>query len=226
MTWNTNLAAAAIAVPVAALSGLPPVAPAAGTAASAAPASAVARYPGGYQGIALAGGRAGGGPLTPESIGSSVAHPRLPLPRRAAGAPSRGDHQVTIKVLNRNGRAPADADVSYAILTALNGSDDYNWTVSNGTAAGQVPAGRYSVLAYVTTPGRRKSLTAIYRPEVAVTGNTTLTLDARRGQRVHVTADNPRARPVPEGGMALIDRKSAVPSRWWRRSRSRASPRT
>ncbi|MGH3409384.1 MAG: hypothetical protein ACRDRJ_43860 [Streptosporangiaceae bacterium] len=44
-------------------------------------------------------------------------------------------------MLNRNGRAPADADVSYAILTALNGSDDYNWTVSNGTAAGQVPAG-------------------------------------------------------------------------------------
>ncbi len=110
-------------------------------------------------------------------------------------------------MLNRNGRAPADADVSYAILTALNGSDDYNWTVSNGTAAGQVPAGQYSVLAYVTTPGRRKSLTAIYLPEVAVTGNTTLTLDARRGRRVRVTADNPQARPVPEGGMALIDQK-------------------
>jgi hypothetical protein len=208
VTWNTSLAAAAIAVPVAALSGLPPAAPAAGTAAGAAPASAaVARYPSGYPGIALAGGRAGGGPLTPESIWSSVARPRLPRPRRAAGAPSRGDDQVTINVLNRNGRAPADADVSYAILTALNGSDDYNWTVSNGTAAGQVPAGQYSVLAYVTTPGRRKSLTAIYLPDVAVTGDTTLTLDARRGRRIRVTADNPQARPVPEGGMALIDQK-------------------
>ena len=213
MTWNTSLAAAAIAVPVAALSGLPPVVPAAGAAAATAPAPAVTAIPAvprflnGYAGIALAGGRADRAPLTPESIWSSVARPRLPLRRRSAGAPSRSDHPVTIKVLNRDGRAPADADVSYAILTALNGSDDYNWTVRNGTAAGEVPAGRYSVLAYVTTPGRPKSLTAIYLPDVAVTASTTLTLDARKGQRVRVTADNPQARPGAAGGVALIYQK-------------------
>jgi hypothetical protein len=213
LTWNTSLAAAAIAVPVAALSGLPPVVPAAGAAAATAPAPAVTAIPAvprflnGYAGIALAGGRADRAPLTPESIWSSVARPRLPLRRRSAGAPSRSDYPVTIKVLNRDGRAPADADVSYAILTALNGSDDYNWTVRNGTAAGEVPAGRYSVLAYVTTPGRPKSLTAIYLPDVAVTASTTLTLDARKGQRVRVTADNPQARPAPAGGVALIYQK-------------------
>jgi len=208
LTWNTSLAAMAIAVPVAALPWLPPFPPAAGAVAAPAPVvSAASRYPDGYSGVALAGWRADRAPLTPASIWSSVARPRLPFGRRSAGAPVRGDHEVTIKVLNRDGRAPADADVSYAILTALNGSDDSNWTVRNGIATAEVPAGRYSVLAYVTTPGPRKSFTAIYLPDVSVTGNTALTLDARRGQLIRVTADNPRAQPAHDAEMALIYQK-------------------
>jgi hypothetical protein len=198
LTWKTSLAAAVITIPVAALPWMLPVAPA---AAAPATTPAPAR---GYAGIELTGGHADRAPMTPQSIWSTVARPRLPFRGRVAGAPDRSDDKVTIKVLNRRGRAPASADVSYAILTALNGSDDYNLTVRNGTATGHVPAGRYSALAYVITPGGQKSFTAIYRPEVAVTGNTALTLDARQGQRIRLTTDNPQARPVPEGGMALI----------------------
>jgi hypothetical protein len=205
LTWKTSLAATAVAIPVGALTCLPSLAPA-GAAAATAPGATVApfpHHPSGYAGTELAGGRA---PMTPESIWSSVARPRLLFGRRAATT-AAGPDKITIKVLNRNGRAPADADVSYAILTALNGSDDYNLTVRNGTATGHVPAGRYSALAYVITPGGRKSFTAIYRPEVAVTRSTALTLDARLGQRIRIATDNPRARPAPGGGMALIYQK-------------------
>jgi hypothetical protein len=197
LTWKTSLAAVAIAIPVAAQPWPPAV-------------NALPRQVTGYPGTELAGGRADRAPMTPESIWSSVARPRLPLRRLAADAPGRGsdsvdtNDKVTIKVLDRRGLTPANADVSYAILTALNGSDDYNLTVRNGTATGEVPAGRYSVLAYVVTPGGQKSLTAIYRPVVAVTGNTALTLDARQGRRIRLTTDNPQARAVNEGAMALI----------------------
>ncbi len=204
MTWKTTLVAAAIAIPAAAIpaAALPwmlPVAP-----AGAAPATTVPRRLTGYAGIELNGGPGQHAPMTPESIWSTVARPRLPFGHRNAGTPDRSNDKITIKVLNRRGRAPADADVSYAILTALNGSDDYNLTVRNGTATGHVPAGRYSALTYVITPGGQKSFTAIYRPQVAVTGNTALTLDARLGQRIRLTTDNPQARPVRNGGMALI----------------------
>ena len=199
MTWKTSLVAAATAIPAAALPWMLPA------AAGAAPAPATVPAPArGYAGIEMTGGHADRAPMTPQSIWSTVARPRLPFRHRIAGPPDRGNDKITIKVLNRRGQAPADADVSYAILTALNGSDAYNLTVRNGTATGHVPAGRYSALAYVITPGARKSFTAIYRPEVAVTGNTALTLDARLGQRIRLTTDNPQARPVPEGGMALI----------------------
>jgi hypothetical protein len=212
LTWKTSLAAVAIAVPVAAQPWLQPAASAQAATTSAAPPAVTefARQLTGYPGIELAGGGVDRDPMTPASIWSSVAHPRLPRWRRVAGASGRGsasvatNDKVTIKVLDRRGRAPANADVSYAILTALNGSDDYNLTVRNGTATGEVPAGRYSVLAYVVTPGGQKSLTAIYRPIVAVTGNIALTLDARPGRRISLTTDNPRARAVNEGAMALI----------------------
>jgi len=204
LTWKTSLAAVAIAIPVATQPWPQPAAPAQAARAAAAPSAVTVlpRQHSGYTRTELVGGRADRAPMTPQSIWSSVVHPRLPLRLGVAGK-----DKITIKVLDRRGQAPANANVSYAILTALNGSDDYNLTVRNGTATGEVPAGRYSVLAYVVTPDGQKSFTAIYRPVVAVTGNTALTLDARQGRRIHLTTDNPQARLSAGDGMALIYQK-------------------
>jgi hypothetical protein len=169
----------------------------------------VLQYPNGYRGTEVVG-RPGGRPaLTPASISPSTPHSSMSFTPLAVHATGENDHKLTVKVLDRSGKAPADANVSYVILTALDGSNYINATVTNGVATGQVPAGAYSILTYVTTPGAQKSLTAVYLPDVAISKDTALTLDARLAQRVQITADNAQARPVPEGGVARIDQKIA-----------------
>jgi hypothetical protein len=222
LTWKISLAVVAVALPIAPLSAPVPAAPA-GRAAVAPASSTVPRYPNGYRGMALIGRPPGRPPLTPQSIRSSASLSGLPFARVPASATGTSDHRVTIKVLNRRGRAPANPDVSHAILTALDGSAVFNFRIRNGTASGEVPAGKYSVLTYVITPGSRKSFTAVYLPDVSVTRNMALTLDARLGRRIRITADNASARPTNNGGaMALIyqdiggtqQQVAAFPAKW------------
>ncbi|MFD0899636.1 hypothetical protein [Actinomadura sediminis] len=89
--------------------------------------------------------------------------------RAAAGVP------VRIRVIDREGRAPA---ATYVTLIPLDGSPGFGAEVTDGYLEGVVPDGRYAVTAQVRTG---ESTTLVHLPDVRP-GD--LALDARAGVRV------------------------------------------
>lgn len=144
-------------------------------------------------------------PVPPQNGRSqSLAKPRLvgkpmrrakPLSTRsfAATAP-----KVTIDVLDRNGTPPATADADSVLFIPLDDGDWLSADLQDGHAEGTLPSGQYAVSAYVrTTEGNgTTSTTLIYLSKVSITGDTSLTLDARKGRPIQAAVDRSDARTV------------------------------
>ncbi|MES9536724.1 hypothetical protein [Actinomadura sp. NPDC000600] len=103
-------------------------------------------------------------------------HGERPRPvRPLASARLAKGEQVSITVLDRDGKAPEEVFVT---LAPLDGGDWLGGTVVNGRLESEVPAGRYAVMAWVPTG---TSNTLVYLPDVQP-GD--LVLDAREGRPI------------------------------------------
>ncbi|MGV9777457.1 PA domain-containing protein [Streptosporangium sp. NPDC003464] len=104
--------------------------------------------------------------------------------------------ELTVDITNRDGQ-PAGGRTTVDIMNV----DDKNVyfesgiPVEDGRATVRVPAGNYSVLAYVGDyqPGGvfMNRLSSVMDPEVSVTADATVTLDARKAVPITVDADQP-----------------------------------
>ncbi|WP_328996325.1 S8 family serine peptidase [Kribbella sp. NBC_01245] len=116
-------------------------------------------------------------------------------------------YDLTLKMIDRAGaELPANSENAIAFLVSL---DDQAVAYDLfGSGKVRLPAGRYAVMSYVYTPipgSQERSRTAIAEPELNLTANRTLTLDARLGVRSTVAVEADKAkREVGLSGM-LVD---------------------
>ncbi|WP_433182324.1 hypothetical protein [Actinoallomurus sp. CA-150999] len=115
---------------------------------------------------------------------------RKPIPlgsRRFAGPTPT----VKVDVLDRAGAAPTADNVSSVEFMAFGGGDWFSATPVDGHLEGAIPAGDYAVQVSVKTPAKNgaTSTTLVYRSKVSITGDTSLTLDARQGRPVTASVD-------------------------------------
>ncbi|MFC3890986.1 S8 family serine peptidase [Lentzea rhizosphaerae] len=115
-------------------------------------------------------------------------------------------YDLTTKLIDQNGAAPADGLLASAIWVPLGtGKDDFDLMGNNSTV--RLPAGRYAVLGTIQTafPGQPlPTSTRVADPEVDLHKDTVVTLDARNGKKVTVQTDEKEARPISwTNGMAI-----------------------
>jgi hypothetical protein len=120
---------------------------------------------------------------------------RKPIPlgsRTFAGATST----VKVDVLDRAGAAPTAENVSSVIFMAFGGGDWFSADPVNGHVEGTIPAGDYAVQVRVQTVEKTgvTSTTLVYLSKVSITGDNSLTLDARKGRPVMASVDRADAR--------------------------------
>ncbi|MFD5569544.1 S8 family peptidase [Streptomyces cadmiisoli] len=107
-------------------------------------------------------------------------------------------YTLTVKALDRAGK-PADPSWSAALAGLSGAGAGYNTYVFGGTPAVRVPKGRYFLngLLPVDPAGSfDQGLDFINQPRLDITGDTTVTLDARTTKPFDVTVPNRSARPV------------------------------
>ncbi|HEX7744846.1 MAG TPA: S8 family serine peptidase [Micromonosporaceae bacterium] len=118
---------------------------------------------------------------------------RISLAGSASPGPAPGElFTVRVKAFDRRGqRAGGD-------LGVVMNADDTNRFIAGqsyfrGEFAVSVPAGHYSISSYVSTayPDNSVDFTLVAAPEVVVTRDTTVILDARKGRRVSATTPRP-----------------------------------
>ncbi|WP_439658336.1 S8 family serine peptidase [Lentzea sp. HUAS TT2] len=116
-------------------------------------------------------------------------------------------YDLTTKLVDQNGAAPADGVLASVIWVALGtGRDDFDLLGDNNTV--RLPAGRYAVMGTIQTavPGHPlPTSTRVADPEVDLRGDTTVTLDARNGKKVTVQADEKDARPISWTNGMVVD---------------------
>ncbi|MEN3357109.1 MAG: hypothetical protein V7637_1091 [Mycobacteriales bacterium] len=105
-------------------------------------------------------------------------------------------YDLTLTGVDRTG---APAVTPFLAVFNLDSGDEL--FMAAGRAA-RVPAGRYSILAWIMTPrpGQEPSLSVISHPELDLRADTALTLDARIGKPVSAAAPDPAA----AGGTAAV----------------------
>lgn len=107
-------------------------------------------------------------------------------------------HYLTLNLIDRDGTAlPSTASGSFATIVNLDDRDVMYFVSS--TAKVWLPVGRYAVMSVVRTPipgTVSRSTTSIGEPELHLDKDTTLTLDARRGNRVRLEVDERDARLI------------------------------
>jgi hypothetical protein len=111
----------------------------------------------------------------------------------AAASPPPGKlFTVTVKAFDRRGNRDSGD------LGTVSNADDTDTFIASqayykGEFAFSVPAGHYSVASYISTtyPDNSTDLTLAVSPEVTVTHDTTVILDARKGNRVSVSTPRP-----------------------------------
>ncbi len=117
-------------------------------------------------------------------------------------------YTLTVKAFDRLGRRD-----SFDLATAMNADNIDTYFGQQGFYSGQlafsVPAGAYSITAYITTHHADGSLdfTLVTAPEVQVTRDTTVVLDARKSHRVSATVPQPTSQAV---GQLNLQRNPAV----------------
>jgi subtilase family protein len=123
-------------------------------------------------------------------------------------------YTLTVKAFDRRGRR-ATADIG----VAMNADNVENYLAAqgfyNGELAFSVPAGTYSIDSYITTVYADRSLdfTLAAAPEVNVTRDTTVVLDARKGERVSADVGHPAQQVIgqlnfqrnPATGLSFTD---------------------
>ncbi|MFD4668816.1 S8 family serine peptidase [Lentzea sp. NPDC058450] len=116
-------------------------------------------------------------------------------------------YDLTTKLLDQNGAAPADGLLASVMWVALGtGQDDFDLMGNNSTV--RLPAGRYAVLGTIQTavPGNPlPTSTRVADPEVDLREDTTVTLDARNGRKVTAQADEKDARPISWTNGMVVD---------------------
>ena len=106
--------------------------------------------------------------------------------RTTIGATQKVPPNLTVNLIGRDGGPGA----SFTSVDALNIDTGQYFTnyAKNGTLALAVPPGRYSVMAFIYTnqPGvvNLSDATLGGEPETEVSGNTTITIDARQGREI------------------------------------------
>ena len=112
-------------------------------------------------------------------------------------------YELTITGIDRNGDS---ASGNVAVLDVENMSRFFRPAVffENGVATVRVPPGTYAVLGAIQTYDQRRefvqSSAFVGDPEITVTGDTDLVLDARQANRI--TLDVPIDAAVPQGGVS------------------------
>ncbi|MEV6237845.1 S8 family serine peptidase [Lentzea sp. NPDC051838] len=116
-------------------------------------------------------------------------------------------YDLTTKLIDQNGAAPADGLLANAMWVPLGtGQDDFDLMGNNSTV--RLPAGRYAVLGTIQTviPGQPlPTSTRVADPEVDLHKDTTVTLDARNSKKVTVRTDEKDARPISWTNGMVID---------------------
>lgn len=124
-------------------------------------------------------------------------HGERPRPVRSfAAARTAQGEQLSITVLDRDGKAP---DEVFVTLAPLDGGDWLGGRVVNGHLEGEVPSGRYAVMAWVPTG---TSNTLVYLPDVKP-GD--LVMDAREGRRILPRIDRADAE-LTSAGLTVTQR--------------------
>jgi subtilisin family serine protease len=120
-------------------------------------------------------------------------------------------YDLTIQAVGRDGE-PYGGDTRYAQAGVLNVDDGSAFARSvrlhDGTQTVRVPAGTYSIAGDLwaeNTAEEITELTSSVHPEVEVTGDTTVVLDARRAEPVTVTTERPADLKVTTLGVFRTD---------------------
>lgn len=116
-------------------------------------------------------------------------------------------YDLTVKMIDRTGaELPANSENAVAVLAGL---DDQSVLYDLfGSGKVRLPAGRYAVMSFVHTPipgSPERSRTAIAEPEINLTANRTLTLDARLGVRNTVAVEGDKAKRQDGMSGMLVD---------------------
>lgn len=120
-------------------------------------------------------------------------------------------YDLTIQAVGRDG-TPYGGDTRYAQAGVLNVDDGSAFgrvvRLHDGTQTVRVPAGTYSIAGDLWAEDAAEAiteLTAAVEPEVEVTGDTTVVLDARRAEPVTVTTERPADRQLTTLGVFRTD---------------------
>ncbi|MET8976358.1 S8 family serine peptidase [Streptomyces sp. NPDC004539] len=121
-------------------------------------------------------------------------------------------YELTLKAVGRDGKPTAPHRLNVVGLdngkTWLS-ADDGTAPASQSTTKIRVPKGRYLVSAQLTrSTGTAEEVTQLVAPGLPVNKATTLTLDARTGKPLQVTAPDPRARLT--GGSVVFGARGAT----------------
>ncbi|MET8912216.1 S8 family serine peptidase [Micromonospora sp. NPDC004551] len=103
-------------------------------------------------------------------------------------------YQLTLTHLDRSGTATADYHTSLVGLDGYLTRDPYD---ADGTVELRLPKGRYGLASSVWTgAGDTSDVSLLAQPELVLTGDTHLTVDARRAKPIRMTVPEPSAAPV------------------------------
>ncbi len=102
-------------------------------------------------------------------------------------------YTLTLRHLDRSGAVPVDY-VSF--LIGLADFSDFIAYDPDGTAEVRVPKGRYGLASYVAEADDEEAYSMIVQPELVVTGDAEITIDARKAGSVRMTVPDRSAKPA------------------------------
>jgi subtilisin family serine protease len=106
-------------------------------------------------------------------------------------------YDVTLKTVGRDGKPAANYDLDLTGVSGLGKGTWFNPYDADGTVTARVPRGGYILNAsvYVSAdPEKYKGADWLAQPKLNVTGNTTITLDARTAKPVSITVPDKAAK--------------------------------
>ncbi len=128
-------------------------------------------------------------------------------------------YTVTLKVLDRAGKATANYSTSLSGLTGLGKDRSFAPYEADGTVSVRVPKGGYVLDASVfvgADPEKWQGADWLAQPKLDVTRNTTVTLDARKAEPVKVTVPGKAAKAqFASADYTIETNDSSVSYGWW-----------
>ncbi|WP_176710798.1 S8 family peptidase [Streptomyces sp. F-7] len=128
-------------------------------------------------------------------------------------------YNVTLKVLDRSGKATANYMAYLSGLTGLGKDRSYAPYEADGTVSVRVPKGGYVLDASVLVgadPETWRGADWLAQPKLDVTRNTTVTVDARKAKPVKVTVPGKAAKAqFASADYTIETNDSAVSYGWW-----------